>query len=116
MTEFGSIYTGSERSGDEEVFSGKNVFGELTNVKNIPKKKKLKRCAPKVVASEDKENAPHVSQKVAEEEKVEMENSSKKKKRRSYSRETGSGRFSLDGSRKNRSVFVNFCLSNLSFI
>jgi len=101
MTEFGSIYTGSERSGDEEAFGGKNVLGETTNAKNIPKKKKLKRCAPKVGASVDKENAPQVSQKVVEEEKVAMQSSSKKKKRRSYSRETGSGRFSLDGSRKN---------------
>ena len=106
MTEFGSIYTGSERLGDEEAFSGKNVFGETTNVKNIPKKKKLKRCAPKVGASEDKENAPQVSQKEVDEEKVAMESFSKKKKRRSYSRETGSGRFSLDGSRKNRSVSI----------
>ena len=115
MTEFGSIYTGSERSGDEEAFSGKNVFGEITNVKNIPKKKKLKRCAPKVVASEDKENAPQVSQKLMEEEKVAMESSLKKKKRRSYSRETGSGRFSLDGSRKNRSVSI-FGFSNCFII
>ena len=101
----GSIYTGDKSTDEVEKDTENRPLSE--NV-NIGKKKKKQRVLdvsndspqPLPLVKDDSWNHDPEGKKTQE---------TSRKKRRSYSREEGVGRYSLDGSRKNRyvSIFVN---------